>query len=133
MAYPEQRLYNKTMSIIPLPPPVSARKRIPMRVIRAVVDHIVETFQAEKIILFGSYAYGKPKPWSDIDLLVIMDSPKDDLQTALEIRRSLPLLYFGLDIIVRSSETIERRKQLGDWFLIEVTGKGKILYERPYR
>jgi len=121
------------MSVIPLPPPVSARKRIPMRVIRAIVDHIVETFQPEKIILFGSYAYGKPAPSSDIDLLVIMDSPKDDLQTALEIRRSLPLFYFGLDIIVRSSETIERRKQLGDWFLIEVTGKGKILYERPYR
>mgnify|MGYP001112122199 CR=1 FL=1 len=64
------------MSVIPLPPPVSARKRIPMRVIRALVDHI---------------------------------------------------------IVVRSSETIERRKQLGDWFLIEVTGKGKILYERPDR
>ncbi|RCK75048.1 MAG: Nucleotidyltransferase domain protein [Anaerolineae bacterium] len=121
------------MSVIPLPPPVSVRKRIPMRVIRAVVDHIAKTFQPEKIILFGSYAYGKPTPGSDIDLLVIMDSPRDDLETALEIRRSFPLLNFGLDIIVRSSETIELRKQLGDWFLIEVTERGKILYERPDR
>jgi predicted nucleotidyltransferase len=111
-------------------PPVNKRKRIPMRTIRAIVKHIAEKFDPEKIILFGSYAYGKPTAWSDIDLLVIMDAPKGDLETSLAIRKSLPLITFGLDIVVRSNEVIEKRKKLGDWFLIDATEKGKVLYER---
>ncbi len=55
-------------------PPIYKRKRIPMRTIRAIVKHIAEKFDPEKIILFGSYAYGKPTAWSDVDLLVIMDA-----------------------------------------------------------
>jgi predicted nucleotidyltransferase len=111
-------------------PPVDKRKRIPMRTIHAIVKHIAEKFDPEKIILFGSYAYGKPTAWSDIDLLVIMDAPKGELETSLAIRKSLPLITFGLDIVVRSNEVIEKRKKLGDWFLIDATGKGKVLYER---
>ncbi|MFZ5818479.1 MAG: nucleotidyltransferase domain-containing protein [Chloroflexota bacterium] len=111
-------------------PPIYKRKRIPMRTIRAIVKHIAEKFDPEKIILFGSYAYGKPTAWSDVDLLVIMDAPKGELETSLEIRRSLPTITFGLDIVVRSRKVIEKRKKLGDWFLIDVTGKGKVLYER---
>jgi hypothetical protein len=41
-------------------PPINERKRIPMRTIRAIADHIVENFDPEQIILFGSHAYGKP-------------------------------------------------------------------------
>ena len=111
-------------------PPVYKRKRIPMRTIRAIAQHIAKRFNPEKIILFGSHAYGKPTAWSDVDLLVVMDTPKGELETSLEIRKSLPLLTFGLDIVVRSDQVIEKRKKLGDWFLIDVTEKGKVLYER---
>lgn len=104
-----------------------------MRTIHAIAKHIAEKFDPEKIILFGSYAYGKPTAWSDVDLLVIMDTPKGEVETALEIRGSLPVLTFGLDILVRSKQVIEKRKKLGDWFLIDVTGKGKILYERDHQ
>lgn len=112
-------------------PPVNKRKRIPMRAIRAIAEHIVEKFDPEQIILFGSHAYGKPTAWSDVDLLVVMDTPKgEELEKSLEIRRSLPSLTFGLDVVVRSRKVIERRKKLGDWFLVDVTEKGKVLYER---
>jgi predicted nucleotidyltransferase len=111
-------------------PPLDKRKRIPMRTIRAIAKHIAAKFDPEQIILFGSHAYGKPAAWSDVDLLVIMDTPNGELETSLEIRKTLPLLTFGLDIVVRSRAVIERRKQLGDWFLIDITEKGKILYER---
>lgn len=114
-------------------PPLNKRKRIPMRTIRALAKHIAGKFDLEKIILFGSHAYGKPKPWSDVDLLVVMNAPKGDVEASIEIRKSLPLLMFGLDIVVRSSQTIERRKKLGDWFLIDITEKGKVLYERTYQ
>lgn len=101
-----------------------------MQTIRALADHIVAQFDPEKIILFGSHAYGKPTAWSDVDLLVMMDAPRGELETAIEISNSLPKIRFSVDIIVRSQEVIEKRKKLGDWFLIDVTEKGKVLYER---
>ena len=115
-------------------PPVHKRKRIPMKTIRAIAKHIAEKFDPEKIILFGSHAYGKPTAWSDVDLLVVMDTPKGgEFEKSLEVRDSLPSLNFGLDIVVRSRKMIERRKKLGDWFLVDVTEKGKVLYERSNR
>src|SRR5215212_6721799 len=98
-------------------PPVNERKHIPMRTIRALAKHIAEKFQPEEIILFGSHAYGKPTAWSDVDLLVVMDMPKGEVQTSMDIYESLPAITFGLDIVVRPRKVIERRKKLGDWFL----------------
>jgi predicted nucleotidyltransferase len=112
-------------------PPLSKRKRIPMRTIRAIAKHIAEKFDPEEIILFGSHAYGKPTAWSDVDILVVMDTPKgEEFEKSIEIRRSLPSLNFGLDVVVRSRKDIEKRKKMGDWFLVDATEKGKVLYER---
>jgi len=115
-------------------PPLNKRKRIPMKTIRAIAEHIAEKYNPEQIILFGSHAYGNPTPWSDVDLLVVMDIPKgEEFEKSLDIRRSLPSLTFGLDVVVRSRKVIEKRKKLGDWFLVDVTEKGKVLYERSNR
>jgi predicted nucleotidyltransferase len=99
-----------------------------------LAKHIAEKFQPEEIILFGSHAYGKPQPWSDVDLLVVMETPRNGEFRDVRWRfiKSLPPIKFGLDIIVRSRSVIERRKKLGDWFLIDVTEKGKVLYERDH-
>jgi predicted nucleotidyltransferase len=115
-------------------PPINERKRIPMKTIRAIVKHIAERFDPEQIILFGSHAYGQPNAWSDVDLMVVMDTPiGKEFEKSLEIRESLPSLNFGLDVVVRSRKVIEKRKKLGDWFLVDVTEKGKVLYERSCR
>ncbi len=111
-------------------PPLNKRKRIPMRAIRAIAKHIAEKFDPERIILFGSHAYGKPTAWSDVDLLVVMDTPKGEMDAILKVGDSLPDLPFRVDIVVRSRDVLERRKKLGDWFLREITKKGKVLYER---
>lgn len=111
-------------------PPINKRKRIPMRTIRAIAKHIAEKFNPEEIILFGSHAYGKPTAWSDVDLLVVMDTPKGEVEAILEVGDSLPDLPFRVDIIVRSRAVLEKRKKLGDWFLRRITKKGKVLYER---
>ena len=55
-------------------PPLNTRQRIPIAAIEDVVGQIVARFQPEKIILFGSFAYGHPHPESDVDLLVVMDT-----------------------------------------------------------
>ena len=70
-------------------PNVNENRRIPMRAIRAVAKQIAEKFQPEKIILFGSYAYGKPRPESDVDLLVVMETSLRERQQRLEISRAL--------------------------------------------
>lgn len=111
-------------------PSLGQRRRIPMKTIRAIAKHIAEKFNPEEIILFGSHAYGKPTAWSDVDLLVVMDTPKGEMEAIIEVADALPDLEFSVDIIVRSRAILEKRKKLGDWFLREITQKGKVLYER---
>lgn len=124
--------YNPAMLELKVPN-VNERKRIPVRAIRAVVRHIAEHFKPDQVILFGSYAYGHPTPGSDVDLLVVMDTPEGDWPLAWAISRSLSPHPFGMDILVRSRAEIERRIALGDWFLEEVMTRGKVLYARPDR
>lgn len=109
---------------------VSGRTRIPMRTIRALVKIIAEKFDPEEIILFGSHAYGRPHAWSDVDLLVVMDTPKGEVKTIFEISDFLPPLPFRVDIIARSRAVINKRVNAGDFFLREITQKGKVLYAR---
>ncbi len=114
------------------PPSVKKITKPSSRVIKAIVHHIAATFNPEKIILFGSYAYGNPKAGSDLDLLVVMDTPQGEIETALAIRKSLPPYPFSIDVIARSRKTLERRKEMGDWFLQEISIKGKTMYERTH-
>ncbi|MGB9775424.1 MAG: nucleotidyltransferase domain-containing protein [Anaerolineae bacterium] len=105
------------------------RRRIPMRAIREVVKQIVEKFQPEQIILFGSYAYGQPRPESDVDLLVIMETPLRNREQAAQIARAIDY-HFGLDLLVRTPQQMAERLALGDFFLQEVVEKGRVLYAR---
>lgn len=114
-------------------PNVNPRRRIPRRAIQAVVKQIAEKFQPEKIILFGSYAYGRPRPESDVDLLVVMNTPRRPRQQRLEISRALSPRPFPLDIIVRTPAQLRERIALGDFFLREISTQGKVVYERHRR
>jgi len=110
---------------------INERRRIPMRTIRAVAKRIADTFHPDKIILFGSYAYGKPRPESDVDLLVVMDTALRSRQQRLEISRALSPRPFPLDVIVHTPRQLQERPALGDFFLQEITTRGKVIYERP--
>ena len=101
-----------------------------MRTIRSLAKIIADKFDPEEIILFGSHAYGKPHAWSDVDFLVVMDTPRGEVDAIMSVADSLPDLPFRVDIVVRSRPILEKRKKLGDWFLREITRKGKVLYER---
>ncbi|MFA4843321.1 MAG: nucleotidyltransferase domain-containing protein [Candidatus Margulisiibacteriota bacterium] len=95
-----------------------------------IVGVIKDKAKPNKIYLFGSYAYGKATEKSDLDLLVVDDSNRDKNRLALEISKSLFPRNFGLDLIVASSEEIQKKqkRQLGFW--IEIMAKGKKVYER---
>ncbi len=111
-------------------PPLDQRECIPAYAIQAIVDIIVEKYDPEKIILFGSHAYGSPQPWSDIDLLVVMESGRHPVAVSQEMLRHLPPAMFSIDIVVRTPKTIQRRIALGDTFLKEIISRGQVMYER---
>jgi uncharacterized protein len=109
-------------------PTIDVRERISMDVILSLAQLIAEKFTPDRIILFGSYAYGHPGPQSDIDLLVVMKTPLKESEQALQIRRFLNV-FFGLDLIVYTPENLEQRLNWGDSFLREITTQGLVLYE----
>ncbi len=100
-----------------------------MREIEALGDRIGREFRPDRVVLFGSYAYGSPGPDSDVDLLVIMPHKGKPSAVATAIRsRVRPT--FPLDIIVRAPDLLARRLALQDCFLREVVDRGRVLYER---
>ncbi|MBI5303942.1 MAG: nucleotidyltransferase domain-containing protein [Chloroflexi bacterium] len=109
------------------------KARIPRREINAVVKRTAEKFDPERIILFGSYAYGKPHQYSDVDLLVVMKTKERPRTKQIEISRALSPHPFGMDILVRAPDQIQERIAMGDYFLREIVTEGKILYERHSR
>lgn len=122
-----------TLSAIPVKvPPITQRTRIPQEAIDYVVWQIAEKFQPLKIILFGSYAYGNPRTESDVDVLVIMDSPLKESELSFQIRKSIEY-NFGIDLVVKTPNDLKRRIDLGDVFLKEIMRKGKVVYERAAR
>jgi predicted nucleotidyltransferase len=101
---------------------------IPMRLIRRFAREVAKRFGPEKIILFGSYAYGTPHEDSDVDILVVMPA-RNQLDQAAKIHLAL-LPPFPLDLIVRTPKSMKWRLEEGDSFLREVVARGKVLYEK---
>jgi predicted nucleotidyltransferase len=101
------------------------------KLIHKLSDQIAREFRPERIILFGSHAYGRPGRHSDIDLLVILPFRGRATDKAIEIRRRLPP-YVPLDLVVRTPRELKQRLAWGDFFLREITEKGRILYEAPH-
>jgi uncharacterized protein len=95
-------------------------------------QQIVEQFDPEQIILFGSYAYGQPNQDSDVDLLVILPFEGLPVYKAIEIRKKLKPT-FSLDLIARTPKQIQQRLDMGDFFIKDILQKGRILYETNHR
>jgi len=98
--------------------------------IRAYARRIAREFKPRAIVLFGSYAYGRPTEDSDVDLLVVMRHKGRRLKQALDIRLRLRA-PFPLDLLVKSPRTLKTRMGMGDCFVREILEKGRVLYEAP--
>jgi len=97
--------------------------------INHIVDIIVKNVNPEKIILFGSYAYGEPHKDSDLDILVIKDTDDDRYRRTREIRRHLRGTKIPIDIVVYTKAEVEEWKHTKSAFITQVMQKGKVLYE----
>lgn len=98
--------------------------------IRQVAQKIIDEFQPERIILFGSWAWGNPGPNGDVDLFVV----KRSQQGPLEMMRDIDRILFGrtipVDILAYTPEQVENRKLLGDPFVKRILNSGQVLYEK---
>ena len=94
-------------------------------------ERIAREFQPERIILFGSYAYGEPRPDSDVDLLVVLPFEGKGFRKSLEILNRLDP-DFSVDIVARRPEDTARRYEEGDPLIREALDRGKVLYERHH-
>jgi uncharacterized protein len=99
--------------------------------IQALSQQIIDKFQPERIILFGSYAYGEPTADSDVDLLVILPFQEMPVQKAIAIRQQIKA-PFPLDLMARTPEYIQQRLEMGDFFIQDVIQNGRVLYEADY-
>jgi predicted nucleotidyltransferase len=97
--------------------------------LQEIVRRLVDQFRPERIILFGSHAWGTPSPDSDIDLLVIVaDSPLPQAQRAMLAHRALRGLGVAKDVLVRTRAEIERYRSIPASLEAEILERGRPLY-----
>ncbi|MBI3537908.1 MAG: nucleotidyltransferase domain-containing protein [Chloroflexi bacterium] len=98
--------------------------------IKGIVKKLRDQYAPEKIILFGSYAYGKPRRDSDIDLLIVKNTSERFIDRWVTVRRILSdsKLLIGLDTLVVTPDELSERLAAGDQVIAEIVEKGKLLY-----
>jgi predicted nucleotidyltransferase len=105
------------------------RPQVTEELLREITQRIVEQFHPEKIVLFGSYAYGAPTLHSDVDLLVIMESDDCPARRSANVMRACRPPHLSMDVIVITPEELKKRLAGFDPFLEEALSKGRVLYE----
>jgi uncharacterized protein len=99
--------------------------------IREFAQRVARAYGPERIVLFGSYAYGTPTEDSDVDLLVAMPHEGSSAAKATEIRlRERP--GFPTDPLVRSPDTLRQRADMHDFFILEIMERGVTLFEADH-
>ncbi len=99
--------------------------------IQAYCDDVAREFQPQRIILFGSYAYGRPTTDSDVDLLVILPFRGSDVVKAIQIRSRFDT-PFPLDLLARKPQFISERLRERDMFIEWVMTQGRVMYESQH-
>ena len=109
-------------------PTIPHRTRIPQLAIQNVVEQIVLHFNPQKIILFGSYAWGKPTESSDVDLFIVQKSDETKRVRQISLKKKLFGSGVPMDIIIYTPEELEKRINIRDVFVRKVLRDGKLIY-----
>ncbi len=100
------------------------------KLVKNMARKIRDKYNPEKIILFGSYAYGNPKKDSDVDLLIIKKTKARHLDRLVKIREILQEenRFVAIEPLVYTPEEINKRLELEDDFIKTILEKGVILH-----
>ena len=114
--------------------PVKLPRRLARNQIKILCSEIAREFHPDKIVLFGSHAYGNPRPESDVDLLVVMPFEGSPFRQAAVILghvvRAVGIM--PLDLLVRTRQQVQERMQMGDSFMREIIERGRVMYEADH-
>ena len=94
--------------------------------INSIKNQLIKKYKPQKIILFGSYAYGEPTQDSDVDLLVVADTDKKFHESVQEVRTLLPKDR-PFDLIVLTPLEYQKSKA-SNALLLEIEAKGRVIY-----
>ena len=102
------------------------------KVILDIAERIKNNYNPEKIILFGSYAHGKPTRDSDIDMLIVKRTRKKSMDRWMEVRKMVYDQNRGIPFspLILTPKELRYRLSLEDDFFREILERGKMLYER---
>jgi predicted nucleotidyltransferase len=98
--------------------------------ISEIREKIVKEIDPEKVILFGSYAWGTPTDDSDVDLLIIQKSDEPRRTRQINLRRKFFGSGVAMDFIIYTPDELNRRLSIRDVFVNKILNQGKVLYER---
>jgi len=98
--------------------------------IQAMVERLVDHFDPDQIILFGSQARGTARPGSDVDLLVIMPVIGSKREKRVEMRVALHDITVPKDILLATPEEVLRDKDLVGTIIRPALREGRVLYAR---
>jgi predicted nucleotidyltransferase len=95
-----------------------------------IVRRLVAEYQPEKIILFGSYAYGEPHEDSDLDVLVVKETSDRLIDRIFAVHELVTDAYrnVAFEPLVLTPAEIDQRLRIGDQFIAEILNRGEILY-----
>jgi predicted nucleotidyltransferase len=106
-----------------------ASREVP-EIIQDILEKLLVGYAPQQVILFGSYAYGNPRPDSDIDLLIVKETSERFIDRWVTVRRLLSdsKRMVPLETLVLTPQEVSERLAIGDQFLAEIMDKGKVLY-----
>ena len=103
--------------------------RIDEELTQEIVQRVLSVAQPDRIILFGSAATGEMTRDSDIDLLILEDSPGDTCKESVRIGDALRGLGYPIDIIVMASQWFEESKNVIGGLAYPASKYGRVIYE----
>jgi predicted nucleotidyltransferase len=98
-------------------------------ILRLATERLVQQFQPQRVILFGSQARGTADARSDVDLLVVCPIAGGRRGTMVAMDRALRDLGFARDIVILTPEEFERDRHIPGTVARPAWLEGKILYE----
>ena len=104
-------------------------RQLTTELLEEIKKRIIEKVHPEKIILFGSHAWGKPEESSDLDLFVILPhSNEPSYRRARVIYEVLYGIKYPIDVIVQTHDEVERNKLVRTSLVSNILSKGKVIY-----
>lgn len=108
---------------------IDQRKKLLEEELSRIAEVLRREYEPERIFLFGSMAEGDMHEWSDIDLLIIKDTPKRPIDRILEVS-CLIKPKVGIDLFVYTPDEVEALLQEKYTFFNDIIKKGKVIYEK---